>query len=102
VENDIVHITMLGTSFSIKADENPAYMEELVSYFRKKVTEIEGSVSTNDPLRTSILAGMVIADELFKSRTRNRHTAGGGGASEEADRLTKGMIERLDRCLGEF
>jgi cell division protein ZapA (FtsZ GTPase activity inhibitor) len=102
VEDDIVHISMLGTSFSIKADENPAYMEELVSYFRKKVAEIEGSVSVNDPLRTSILAGMVIADELFKARAKNQQNPGGNRAAEEADKLTQNMIARLDSCLDEL
>jgi len=102
VEDDIVHISMLGTSFSIKADENPAYMEEVVSYFRKKVAEIEGSVSVNDPLRTSILAGMIITDELFKARGQNQQTPGRSSAAEEADKLTQKMIERLDSCLDEL
>ena len=103
MEKEIVQITILGTSFSITSDEDPAYVEELVTYFKRKIGDIEKSVSSKDPLRISILAGLLIADELYKIRNKSRFPKPEENrSSEEAARLTKEMIERLDRSLRDY
>ncbi len=93
-----VQIHLLGTSFTIQADEDPAYLSRVVEYLEKKVREIESSVSIKDPLRLAILTGILLADELFKER-------GGRGSADpdsaEAERMTREIIERIDRSLRE-
>ncbi|MFW5684614.1 MAG: cell division protein ZapA [Spirochaetota bacterium] len=59
-------IELLGTSFNVRTDEDPEYFREVVAHFRSKVEEIQQSVSTTDPLKIAILAGILAADEYMK------------------------------------
>lgn len=92
-----VHISLLGTSFTIQADEDPDYLTRIVEYLSKKVKEVESSVSVRDPLRIAILSGLLVADELFKEKSRHR----ADGESAEVERITLDLIDRIDESLGE-
>jgi len=95
-----VQIQILGTVFTIQADEDPEYLEVLVDYLTKKVREIEQTVSTRDPLRIAILAGLLAADDLHKERVRNSDTLPQSEA-EEVERITRRLIDRIDESLRE-
>lgn len=95
-----VQIQILGASFTIQADEDPEYLSRLVDYLADKVQEIERTVSTRDPLRISILAGLLLADELFKDRARLGSTLS-PSESEEAERITRRLIRSIDESLGD-
>jgi cell division protein ZapA (FtsZ GTPase activity inhibitor) len=95
-----VQIQILGTVFTIQADEDPEYLEILVDYLAKKVREIEQTVSTRDPLRIAILAGLLAADDLHKERVRNADTLPQSEA-EEVERITRRLIDRIDESLRE-
>lgn len=87
-----VTVNILGTSFAVRADEDPEYINSLVHYISEKVDEIEKSSPVKDPLRQSILAAMLITDELFKERKLR-------GESNEAAEITNRMIKVLDQSL---
>ncbi|MFP4562894.1 MAG: cell division protein ZapA [Spirochaetia bacterium] len=87
-----VTINILGTSFAVRADEDPEYITSLVRHISQKVDEIEKSSPVKDPLRQSILAAMLITDELFKERKFR-------GESSEAAEITNRMIKVLDQSL---
>ena len=93
-----VQISLLGTSFSIQADEDSEYLARIVDYLEKKVQEIETSVAIKDPLRVAILTGLLIADELFKEKERRDETST-DRESEEVVRITQALIERIDKSL---
>ena len=93
-----VQISLLGTSFSIQADEDSEYLARIVEYLEKKVREIETSVAIKDPLRVAILTGLLLADELFKEKERG-HEAPADRESEEVVRITQALIERIDKSL---
>ncbi len=93
-----VQISLLGTSFSIQADEDSEYLARIVEYLEKKVQEIEGSVAIKDPLRIAILTGLLIADELFKQKERDRQEPIDRD-SEEVARITQALIDRIDKSL---
>jgi hypothetical protein len=76
-----MRIELLGTSFTIHTDEDPRRLRDIVDYYRTKVQEIQGSVSTGDPLKIAILAGLLSVDEVFKARDAG---AGGDGAAGDA------------------
>jgi cell division protein ZapA (FtsZ GTPase activity inhibitor) len=86
-----MRIELLGTSFTIHTDEDPERVRDLVDYYKTKVQEIQGSVSTSDPLKIAILAGLLSADEVFKARDKleaahaKSSKGGGGGAEVESD-----------------
>ena len=87
-----VTVNILGTSFAVRADEDPEYLNSLVRYISEKVDEIEKSSPVKDPLRQSILAAMLITDELFKERKFR-------GESREVAEITNRIIKVLDESL---
>lgn len=90
-----MRIELLGTSFSVQTDEDPEYFREVVEHFRSKVEEIRQSVSTTDPLKISILAGILAADDYMKLTGATRRD------DAEARRITDTLISELDAALGD-
>mgnify|MGYP006310964687 CR=1 FL=1 len=97
----MVHISLLGTSFTVQADEDPEYVTRLVKYLENKTEEVERTISVKDPLRISILTGLMIADELFKEKQKDSSPDYDTTDDAEMTKLTREMIERLDRSLEE-
>lgn len=93
-----VQIQILGATFTIQADEAPEYLSRLVDYVSDKVQEIERTVSTKDPLRIAILAGILVTDELFKERER-LSSGLSPSESEEAEQITRRLIQSIDESL---
>ena len=89
-----MRIELLGASFSVQTDEDPAYLAEVVGLFKQKVAEIQQSVSTHDPLKIAILAGILTADECMKGERDS------GKDGTEAGRITGMLIAELDEALG--
>ncbi|GAB1483814.1 cell division protein ZapA [Treponema sp.] len=88
-----LRIDLLGTSFSISADEDPEYLQSLLKRYTKVIEDIRLSTGLSDPLKIAIVAGMVLSDELEKARR------GKPGDGSEAERLTLDLIARLDEVL---
>jgi cell division protein ZapA (FtsZ GTPase activity inhibitor) len=106
MNDGVMQINLLGTSFTIKADEDPEYVTNLLSYVETKVKEIESAATLKEPLKISILTSLLIADELFKEREKGRQRGTTNGQdqsldSDEVTRIAKNMIERLERTLRE-
>jgi cell division protein ZapA (FtsZ GTPase activity inhibitor) len=101
MDKSSVQIKLLGTSFTIQVDEDPQYIQQLVAFLERKSREIEESGSVKDPLRISILTGLLVADELFKERERSTssHPPSTDKHDEELSRLTEQIIRRLDSTL---
>ncbi|MFP4643503.1 MAG: cell division protein ZapA [Spirochaetales bacterium] len=112
-----MRIDLLGTSFTIQSDENPAYLRNLVGYYRDKLAEVRQSVNTSDDLKIAILGALTVVDELFKERHRNENsdpsqsdrfppsgqlnTAGEhqNPASRDLSELADRLIKQLDAAL---
>jgi cell division protein ZapA (FtsZ GTPase activity inhibitor) len=88
-----MRIELLGTSFTVKTDEDEEYLREVIAHFAAKVAEVQGSVSTSDPLKTAILAGVLVSDELIKLTGSTR------GESMEASRIAEALIGELTEVL---
>ncbi|SIQ88793.1 Cell division protein ZapA, inhibits GTPase activity of FtsZ [Alkalispirochaeta americana] len=91
----MMRIDLLGTSFQIQSDEEPEYLEEILSYYRDRLQEIEETVATRDPLKKSILAALVVTDELFRSRSEGASSEDVGEIEEIAHRLLQSIDEIL-------
>lgn len=87
----MMRVEVLGTSFQIETDEDPAYLSQVLSYFQERVAEIEQTVTTGDPLKKAILAALLVTDELFRTQAGDD-----GGAVEKA---TQDLIRAIDRSL---
>ncbi len=88
-----MQIELLGTSFRVQTDEDPEYFREVVEHFRAKVEEIERSVTTSDPLKIAILAGILASDDFLKLNGAQRRE------ESEARRITASMIHELESAL---
>ncbi|MFP4483417.1 MAG: cell division protein ZapA [Spirochaetaceae bacterium] len=113
-------IELLGTSFTIQTDEDPQYVQDLIDFFRTKVQDVQARITSGDPLKIAIVAGVLTADELFRLREGTaaasasdpgaaahddgshgddgRHTA---AESAQVAEITQKLIEALDRSLAD-
>ena len=92
----LTHVELLGTSFMIRSEEDPAYLNKVMTYFRARLEATATQVSWSDPLKVSIVAALNIVDELFKERMVN------GTVSEEARKtgeIASRLIGQIDRAL---
>lgn len=93
-----LRIDVLGASFAVQANENDEYLKKLLSYYRQITDAIQGSAQVGDPLQTSILAGLTLVDELYKSKKQN-YSYDKVIHDDEAERIAMEMIEKIDEVL---
>ncbi|MCR4939147.1 MAG: cell division protein ZapA [Treponemataceae bacterium] len=96
-----LQIDILGTSFAIQAKEDTAYLENLLAYYRQVSEQIEKSTGLTDPIKQSILTGIMLCDELYKEKKKNSNTLGKPTNDDlfEAEKLTLKMIEKISTVL---
>ena len=102
MQDGVVTISILGTSFTIKTDEDPEYVQSLVGYLKEKINMISSGSSSKNQLQLSILASLLVIDELFQEKERKYRSSVSGeetGQEEEMSRLTEQMIKNLEKSL---
>ena len=62
MKKSILPITILGTSFSIQANEDSEYLNRLLKYYEAVVQNIQQTTPLKEPLKTAVLAGIMITD----------------------------------------
>jgi cell division protein ZapA (FtsZ GTPase activity inhibitor) len=90
-----LRIDILGASFSITADEDPVYLENLLNRYRLVIENTKKITGLEDPLKVSIIAGFLLCDELEKKA----NPAYGEYESKAVEQLTLDLITRLDKAL---
>jgi cell division protein ZapA (FtsZ GTPase activity inhibitor) len=98
MEKNSLPVNILGSSFTIQSNGNPQYLRQVVDYLEKKVDEIRqkyADSATQDPVKISLLAGLNVVDELF--RTQGGEPA--GGEALELERITERLIDTIDKSL---
>jgi cell division protein ZapA len=63
-----IEVEILGQKYTIRSAASPDYVRELAGYVERRVTEIRGSGTGQDPTRLLALASLYITDELFRLR----------------------------------
>ena len=84
-------IDILGTSITISTDEEPEYLNTLLSKYRTAVESVQRVSGLDDPLKIAILTGFLLCDDLQQTGT-----SAGEKDSGEFERLTLGMISSLN------
>ena len=92
-------INILGTSFSITAGEDPAYLEEVLSQYQFAVANTQGISGMKDPLKVAILTGFLLCDEINKLKIQVEEEQAGN--EQALDRVTRELINRIDQVLEE-
>jgi cell division protein ZapA len=81
-----VQVTINGQVYSIKGQDDPAYIRELAAFIDAKMKEVQKGTGTVDPHRVAILTALMITDELY--RLREQH----GILKEEADNAASRLL----------
>ena len=63
-----VPVTIFEQPYSLRSDEDPAYVASLAEYMDERMREVADRTQTADTLKLAILAGLNITDELFHLR----------------------------------
>lgn len=103
-----LQIDVFHTPFVIQVNESDEYLQKLLGYYKKILERIQKNGSLTNPIQISALAGIMLCDELYKEKSKIQKTKGeveGSGMfmdeeeSNEAERLTKMMIEKIEKVL---
>ena len=101
-------IEMLGTSFTIQANEDNQYLEKLLGYYQRITDNVKRIDSIKSPLQVAILSGIMICDELYKEKQNKIALENGESVaqisensidSDELQRITLEMIKKIDKVL---
>ena len=97
-----LQINILGTSFTIKADEDSEYLNKLLRYYKGVTDTIEKKQTLTDPLQIAIMAGIMMCDQVYqdkKTKVKIQNAYENNTADSEADRITRELIEKIDKVL---
>jgi cell division protein ZapA (FtsZ GTPase activity inhibitor) len=92
-------IEILGTSFSIRANEDEAYLKRILWYLEKKIEETRSKTPITDPVKVSILTSFYIIDELLREKERDGHDPYFEDESREIEKITMELITELDNAI---
>lgn len=101
-----LRIEMLGTSFTIQANEDKEYLEKLLGYYKRITDDVNKIDSIKNPLQVAILSGIMICDELYKEKQNKVALENGEYIPVENDmdtteieKRTLDMISKIDKVL---
>ena len=98
-KNDL-NIDILGTAITISTDEDPVYLDSLLNKYRQTIENVKQISGLKDPLKLAVLTGFLLCDDLEKAGSMGEKTEPGSGEEpSEVERLTLGLISRLDEAL---
>ena len=92
-------INILGTSFSITAGEDPAYLEDVLSQYQFAVANTQGISGMKDPLKVAILTGFLLCDEINKLKIQVEEEQAGN--EQALGSVTRELISRIDQVFEE-
>lgn len=90
-----VDVSLLGHRFTVKTDRDEAFVRSLAAHVGRRVDEVRRSMKSTAPEAVALLAGLLIAEELFEERERASSHRG------DVRRATEAMIEKLTAALGD-
>ncbi len=85
-----IEVQILGQNYSIKVDEDEAYVKSLAQYVDEKLREIYSNAPTANHLKVAIMASLNIADELFKLKLERESL---DRMIEEKTKILSGLVE---------
>jgi cell division protein ZapA (FtsZ GTPase activity inhibitor) len=86
-------LDVLGTSFSIMADEDEAYLQEILNQYRTAVENTQAISGITNELNVAVLTGFLLCDEI------NRMKLSMEGESQEVEMRTLNLIAKLDEAI---
>lgn len=93
-----IRIDILDTTLIIETDEQAEYIEQIVSYIKKKVAMIRDATLVTDPLKLAILSNIYIVDELFNAQ-KQVQPAGDSADMEYIAHAAERILLKIDSAL---
>ncbi|MCI5523975.1 MAG: cell division protein ZapA [Treponema sp.] len=98
-----IQVDVLGTSFTIQANEDETYLKRLLDYYRQITKTVQQNGILKDSLQVSILAGITLIDELYKEKENKasfkKTLTEKSNAEIETEKITLDLIEKIDSVL---
>ena len=94
-----LYLDILGTSFTITADEDEAYLQKVLSQYREAVENTRSISGINDPLNVAVLTGFLLCDEINKMKIQIKRGSQDNKVSDEVEKRTMNLIARIDQAL---
>lgn len=95
MEKNRTRITILGEDFLIRTDKSSEYLEKIIELLNSKIDKIREMTGIQSPLRTAILAGLLMAEEKME----NSPARPGYEDDEEISAITARLISDLDDLI---
>lgn len=94
MSNRVIHVDILGQPYAVRSELDPQYVAELAAYVDAKMRAAASELSSTDPVRIAVVAGLNLADEVHRVRSES--------VGSEGRLLARTMeIERIvDSALG--
>jgi cell division protein ZapA (FtsZ GTPase activity inhibitor) len=89
-------LDILGTSFTITADEDEEYLHKVMTQYRAAVENTKSISGINEPLNVAVLTGFLLCDEINKIKQQLEDE------SIEISERTMNLIAALDGALGRY
>lgn len=97
-----LQVDLLGTSFSIQAQEDDEYLNKLLGYYTQIVDSVslpfkDGAGALSHPLQVAIMSGISLCDELYKEKAKTARAEAGLENSANAKETERIVLEMLDK-----
>ena len=93
-------VEILGQRLSVRGRGTPEYIHELAEYLNERIQTVRDQARVFDPLRLSLLAGLHVADELYRAREAENARRVDSHLLARVDRMTERLGAVLDGRLG--
>ncbi|HDZ62655.1 MAG TPA: cell division protein ZapA [Nitrospirae bacterium] len=85
-----VEVKILGQSYSVRTDEDEAYIKKLAQYVDEKLKEIYSAAPNVNHIKAAIMTALGIADEFFKIKMSQEDL---DKMIEEKTKILSGLLE---------
>jgi cell division protein ZapA len=90
-----IRVNIFGSEYTLRADSENNYVEEIAEYIDEKMREIDRTQTLKSTTRVAILAALNVADELFQERLYRKKLI------EQLDEESKKLNQNLTDVLAE-
>ena len=100
MDKNHLKIDLLGKTFTIRTNESPEHLSEILQYLKGRIDRISKNLVVQDPIKMGILVAIDLADEVIKLRRALKERSDLSSAeTSQIDKITNDLIQRIDRCL---
>ncbi len=88
-------INLLGSSFSFQTDEDPDYINRILSYLEQEINKAQTSFHIKEPLKISLLTCINLIDELFREQNSSERER------SDTEAFAQRLVSSLDAAMTE-